>query len=107
VESPVFDDPTPQPVEGTPKELPAPFDAEDFTRPCPLCISPIDDTETPALTVIFDKEDPLASVGARFPPEDSLTEPDAAEPVGVKGRLMLTVAVEEEETASCPAAVPA
>jgi hypothetical protein len=67
LESSVFDDPTPQPVEGTPKELPAPFDAEDFPRPCPLDNSLIDDTETPALTLIFDREDSLASLDTRLP----------------------------------------
>jgi hypothetical protein len=99
-----MDDPIPQPVEGTPNELPAPLDAEGFPPPDPL---PADNAfavtiEMPEFTETSATAEPVASESDALLPDEELPEPEAVEPEEVEVAPVLPGA--GEEPVSCPAA---
>jgi hypothetical protein len=89
-----MDDPLPQLVDETPKELPLPLNPEELSRLCPLDDTFIDDAETTEFTMAPDRAELVAPTIGEFPATEAFTEPEDPEDEAVGRRLILIVLVE-------------
>jgi hypothetical protein len=89
-----MDDPLPQLVDETPKELPVPLNPEEPSRLCPVDDTFIDDAETREFTVVPDSAEPVTLASGKFPITEAFTEPEDAEDEAVGRRFVLIVLVE-------------